>query len=174
MAKVSTPGDREFLAGELPVLMTELEIMMSVNWNSTVVHIFTFHMLETIIRAGPYVANNILDIERFHTLFKALARCTQVMASIKNHYLLLEASLTARLSLDLSMNWQRLPSRSSIPGHASRLDSEDRSDRLWHPKGTDIPFFCTHTYMRTRTYMCICVPNMVSYTLTKHTVVLLK
>ena len=91
MRKVSTPGDRAYLVEAIPVVMTKLEMMMPIDWNTTVVHLFTFHTVDTITAVGPFNAANILDIERFYTLFKSLARGREnVVASIKNHYLLLE------------------------------------------------------------------------------------
>ena len=90
MRKVSTPGDRAYLEENIPVVMTKLEMMMPIDWNTTVIHLFTNHTIDTIKALGPFNAANILDIERFHTLFKSLARGKEnVMASIKNHYLLL-------------------------------------------------------------------------------------
>jgi cell division protein FtsL len=113
--------------------MTALETMMPISWNTSVIHFFTFHTLEIILKAGPFPACNILDIERFHTMFKSLARGTQVMPSIKNHYLLLEVALNARLTAD--MEWTRLATRSTAAGLAGRLDSSDKTERMWHPKG---------------------------------------
>lgn len=134
MFKVSTPGDRELIDLQLPRIMTKLEMIMPINWNTIVVHIFTYHTLETLLAAGPYNVANILDIERFHTLFKTLARGKKfVMASIKNHYLLLEASLFARLDLD--HDWTRAPPKSTYAGHAARQGSEDKRDRLCTPLG---------------------------------------
>ena len=115
--QVSTPGDRQRLKTLLPRIMTKLEIMMPTNWNTMVVHIFTFHTLQIIESAGPFHVSNILDIERFHTLFKNLARgTTNVMQSIANHYQLLEAVLAARLTE--VMDWTCEPAASSAAGIA--------------------------------------------------------
>lgn len=129
MYKVSTPGDREMIAKELPEVMTRLEMMMPTNWSTVVMHILCFHGLEIIESAGPFVASNILDIERFHTLFKKLARgTTNVMMSIRNHHLLMEAALAARMDDD--MCWTTEPLASTVAGYAARLDSSDRADRV--------------------------------------------
>ena len=134
MHKVSTPGDREEIACQIPELMTKLEMAMPIGWNSTVIHIFTFHTLEIMTRAGPYHAANILDIERYHTKFKTFARAKKhVMTSINNHFLLHEAAQTARMDAD--MIWTDCPAHSTFAGHAARLDSEDKSDRVCTPKG---------------------------------------
>ena len=114
--------------------MTKLEMMMPIDWNTTVIHLFTYHTIDTIKALGPFNAANILDIERFHTLFKSLARGKEnVMASIKNHYLLLEVSLSARMSAEVY--WTSLPAKSSPAGYAGRLDSEDKADRMCQPFG---------------------------------------
>ena len=134
MLKTSTPGDREQLEKDIPRLMTKLEMKLPLSWNTAVVHIFTFHALYNILVAGPFVDTNILDIERFHTLFKSLARgSVNVMASITNHYLILEASLLARLVEDTT-DWVRLPAVSTAAGYAARHDSADKTDRMWLPK----------------------------------------
>ena len=134
MLKVSTPGDREYVREHLPVLMARLESMMPISWNTSVIHILTHHTIDIIERVGPFNVANILDIERFHTLFKKLARgSTNVMASIKNHYLLLEVALAARLTADV--DWTLNAAKSTMAGYAARQDSDDRSDRMFTPKG---------------------------------------
>ena len=132
MRKVGTPGGRAYLMEWIPVVMTKLETLMPIDWNTTVVHISTQHTVDIIMALGPFHAANILDIERFHTLFKSLARGKEnVMASIKNHYLLLEVSLSARMNED--MDWTSLPAKSTPAGYAGRLDSEDKDDRMCQP-----------------------------------------
>jgi hypothetical protein len=134
MYKVSTPGDRAHLVIWIPVIMTKLELLMPIDWNTTVVHIFTHHTVDIIMALGPFNAANILDIERFHTLFKSLARGREnVMASIKNHYQLLEVALAGRMNED--MDWSNLPAKSTPAGYAGRLDSEDKNDRMCQPYG---------------------------------------
>ena len=113
--------------------MTKLEMMMPIDWNTKVIHLFTNHTIDTIKALGPFNAANILDIERFHTLFKSLARGKEnVMASIKNHYLLLEVSLSARMSAEV--DWTSLPAKSTPAGYAGRLD-KDKADRMCQPFG---------------------------------------
>ena len=55
------------------------------------------------------------------------------MASIKNHYLLQEVSLSARMNEN--MDWTTLPAKSTPAGYAGRLDSEDKDDRMCQPFG---------------------------------------
>jgi hypothetical protein len=136
MHKVSTPGDRAELLQSLAAVLTRLEIMLPITWNSTVIHILVCRTLAVIIEYGPYVVNNILDVERFHTLFKDMARGTRnVMKSILNHFLLLEAALANRLDPNVRVDWIREAPKGTVAGYAARLDSEDRQDRMWSPKG---------------------------------------
>ena len=144
MLKVSTPGDRQQIRERLPVLMAELESMMPIAWNTTVIHILTYHTVDILERAGPFNVANILDIERFHTLFKKLARgSTNLMASIKNHYLLLEISLAARLNKNI--DWTRDAARSTMAGYAQRQDSDDRADRMFTPTGAATSYTIPYT-----------------------------
>jgi hypothetical protein len=122
MRKVSTPGDRASLKARIPVVMTELEIKMPVTWCTTVMHLFVFHTLAVLKSCGPFSVSNMLDIERFHTVFKKLARGTKsTMASIKAHYKLLLGSLANRL--DSSMDWTTKAAISTVPGqvHSARM-----------------------------------------------------
>ena len=139
MAKVSFPEDRAELRKRLPEVLTKLEIMLPIQWNTIVMHILNFHNLEQFEAAGPYTVSNLLEIERYHTRFKSHARGkTNIMASIKNHHSLMEASDCARL--DDEMAWTMEPPRSSVSGLASRLDSADRAERVCSPLGASTPF----------------------------------
>ena len=60
--KVSTPGDRMHVAERLPKLMTEIERVMPIDWNTIVIHIYVFHTLDILCKLGPFSAANILDI----------------------------------------------------------------------------------------------------------------
>jgi hypothetical protein len=51
-SKVSTPGDREKVAHKLPRMMTRLEMMIPITWNSAVMHILLYQTLETITDCG--------------------------------------------------------------------------------------------------------------------------
>ena len=134
MFKVSTPGDRDIVRRELPEVMTQLEMKMPTNWDTIVMHILCYHSLEIIEAAGPFLVSNLLDIERFHTLFKGLARSKKaIMISIRNHHQLMEAAISARMDDD--MDWTNEPLASSVAGYASRLDSSDRADRVCRGMG---------------------------------------
>ena len=127
MRKVSTAGDRDYVRKRLPIVMTRLEMGMPTIWNTIVIHIFVFHTIQIIEAAGPFCEINMLDIERYHTLFKSLARGTNVMASIKNHYEILEACNQNRLTEDIA--WTSDALRSTPAGLAAKPDSAFKTDR---------------------------------------------
>jgi hypothetical protein len=62
MFKASTPGDRKFILHELPVLMTQLEMGLPQTWNTTVVHIYTFHTVCIMMLAGPFCVSNLFKV----------------------------------------------------------------------------------------------------------------
>ena len=139
MYKISTAGDRAVIRERLPVVLASLEIKMPINWCTMVMHVLGDHSLDQFEGAGPFLVSNLLDIERYHTLYKSLARGTaDVMVSINNHYALLEASISARLEDD--MEWTTAPAISSVAGLSARLDSSDRADRFYRPDGSCKPF----------------------------------
>jgi hypothetical protein len=127
MRKVSTAGDRAYVRKRLPIVMTRLELGMPTIWNTVVIHIFVFHTIQIIEAAGPFSESNMLDIERYHTLFKKLARGTNTMASIKNHYDILEACNQNRLIEN--MQWSSDALRSTPAGLAAKPDSAFKTDR---------------------------------------------
>ena len=139
MFKVSTPGDRDHVRTRLPVVLTKLEMMLPINWCTFVMHVLGSHNLNQFLATGPFNVSNLMDIERFHTRYKGMARgTTDVMVSINNAFSLREASTSARLEDDI--NWTTAPTTSSVAGLCSRLDSSDRSDRVWTPKGAETSF----------------------------------
>jgi hypothetical protein len=135
MHKKSTPEDRAYVQHHLPIVMTKLEMKLPLQWNTIVVHIFVFHTIHILESCGPYVSSNLMDIERFHTEFKKLARGkVNVMASIKNHYEILEASLQNRGTV--KMVWTSDAPRSSMAGMAEKPDSAFKTDRCVAPLGS--------------------------------------
>lgn len=86
-----------------------------------------------LLRAGPFTVTNMLDIERFQTVFKGCCRGTNAMMSILHHYQLLEVSLSNRSSAQ--QTWTVAPPRSSVAGHCIRPGSSVRTDRLWEAMG---------------------------------------
>jgi hypothetical protein len=114
-------------------------MMLPINWCTFVMHVFGYHNLDQFLAAGPFNVSNLMDIERFHTRYKGMARgTTDVMVSINNAFSLREASTSARLEDDI--NWTTAPTASSVAGLCSRLDSSDRSDRVWTAKGVETSF----------------------------------
>lgn len=106
----------------MPLVMAELEILMPVAWSTIVVHIFAFHTVDIMESAGPYCECNMLDIERFHTEFKKLARGrVDVMASIKANWYLLESVNHNRLVENHV--WTRAAPRSTAAGVAAQVRS---------------------------------------------------
>ena len=85
--------------------------------------------------AGPFSATHMLDIERFQTVFKSLARGTvNVMKSIENHYILLEASLANRVAQN-GVEWTRSARNSTTAGFAAKPDAKDKLERVTEPMG---------------------------------------
>ena len=112
---------------------------MPINWNTAVIHIMLCCILAQMEAVGPFHCANLLDIERFQTVFKRLARGTaDVMESILNHYVLLESSLSNRLTSDVEWATPALPS--TVAGYLGRLDSSDRADRICHGLGASTPY----------------------------------
>jgi hypothetical protein len=62
MKKASTPGDRKYALREIPQLMTELEIALPQTWNTTVVHLYTFHSVLLLMMAGPFCVSNMFKV----------------------------------------------------------------------------------------------------------------
>lgn len=112
---------------------------MPINWNTAVIHILLCGITKQMEAVGPFHSANLLDIERFQTVFKGLARGTaDVMESILNHYVLLEGSLSNRLTCD--MDWANPALPSSIAGYVARFDSSDRSDSFCRGLGASTPY----------------------------------
>ena len=138
MYKRLTPEDCAHVRKRLLIVMTKLEVQLPMQWNTSVVHIFVFHSVFVLEMAEPFCSSNMLDIERFHTLFKGLARGTKnIMRSICNHYVLQEASQMNRNTMD--MEWAAPARRSSIAGLAQKPDSAFKTDRCYRPRGTATP-----------------------------------
>ena len=149
--KVSTPGDRTWIASRLPETLTWLEMRMPINWNTAVIHILLCCITKQMEAVGPLHSANLLDIERFQTVFKGLARGTaDVMESILNHYVLLESTLSNRLTCD--MDWANAALPSSIAGHIARFDSSDRTDSFCRGLGASTPYVLkSHEYKQVQT-----------------------
>ena len=134
MLKVSTPGSRQQTQRTLPAILARLEILMPLSWNTSVIHILAYHTVQKLRLAGPYKSTNMLDIERFHTSVKNLARGKKdPEESIIRHYALSLSSTTNRLTT--SMEWTNSPRFSTPAGQEQALDSSDKLDRMTRPLG---------------------------------------
>lgn len=112
---------------------------MPITWNTAVIHVLLCGITRQMEAVGPFHSANLLDIERFQTVFKGLARGTaDVMESILNHYVLLESTLSNRLSCN--MDWANPALPSSVAGHLARLDSSDRADRFCRGLGASTSY----------------------------------
>jgi hypothetical protein len=133
--KISTPGDRAEVKRRIPVVMTILEMIMPLRWNSAVNHIFACHALWHFLAGGPYWVCNMLWAERWHTIFRRLARSRKnVMVSIKNNYITLRSSSDARLTDEIS--WVTASLASTAPGLAARDEGGDKLERMCEPGGS--------------------------------------
>ena len=136
ISKVSTPGDRADAAADIPVVATMCEQKLPLYWNTMVMHIFIDHCILILELAGGFFAANILDTERWHTIFKTFGRSrSNIMASFQKNYVLWVASQVGRLSSVSA--WTNKPAWSSAAGRAAMLDSENKFDRMYEPLGAN-------------------------------------
>lgn len=134
MRKSSTPGDRALLRTELAPTVTRLEICLPVFYQTMVMHYLVFHTLEQLETTGPFHVANQLDMERFQVVLKGCARGKKnVMTSILNNFLLLEVSLSNRLTS--TFDWTVTPTGSSTASYLAQRESKDKTDRMYTPKG---------------------------------------
>ncbi len=140
MRKVSTPGDRQYIREHLPEVLAAIEIELPMAYNTAVVHIYACRTLDVLEQWGPFHVMSMLDFERFHTKFRAMARSSKnLMASIKNSYEMAEACSHAIQCLHESdRDLLSVPLRSTTPGLAIAHDSADKTDRCTRPLGRGI------------------------------------
>jgi hypothetical protein len=74
MRKSSIPRDRAILRKELPVAFTRLELALPVYIQTAVVHYLVYHAVDHLEETGPFHVTNMLDTERFQTVFKSCAK----------------------------------------------------------------------------------------------------
>jgi hypothetical protein len=99
-----------------------------------VMHYLVFHTLEQLETTGPFHVANQLDMERFQVVLKGCARGKRnVMTSILNNFLLLEVSLSNRLTS--TFDWTVTPTESSTASYLAQRESKNKRDRMWTPKG---------------------------------------
>jgi hypothetical protein len=94
MFKASTPGDRKFILKELPELMTKLELGLPQTWNTTVVHIYTFHSVLIMMLAGPFCVSNMFKVCTYMHAHTTYALCMQLTGA----YGVRSSSCVCRLS----------------------------------------------------------------------------
>ena len=135
MRKVSTPGDRQYVEDHLPSVLTRCEMCLPLSWNTSVVHLYQCVAVATVKAVGPYPVNNMLDNERYHTVFRRRAGATfNVMAAIKHQAEIAEAVNTFNTD-DRSVRPATSILRSSAAGLQVRPDSKDKRDRVTRPLG---------------------------------------
>jgi hypothetical protein len=140
MHKVSTPGVRARLRAELPQVLTQLEIALPTLWQTFVIHVLGFHVVDFIERGGPFPIINMLVVERFHTVFKACARNRKAsMMSILRNWQLLEVANTNQLQNDMLRSAAPNAPRKSTPASfLARPDSANVRDRVVMAKGAGV------------------------------------
>jgi len=101
MFKSSTPGDRQFLLHELPLLMTELEIGLPQTWNTAVIHLYTFHSVLITLLAGPFCVSNMYKVSTCtHTLVTLnCIRCTSQPINVRRAFEACRSSIVRRTSV---------------------------------------------------------------------------
>ena len=110
LRKSSTAGDRAILRRDLPMVFTRLELALPMYTQTMVVHYLVYHAVEHLEETGPFPVSNMLDMERFQTVLKALAKSKKnTMASIVNNYTLLQSALNSRLAKQGGWDWAVCP-----------------------------------------------------------------
>ena len=135
MYKSSTPGNRATVRRELPEVWCRLELALPLYLQTMVAHYCVHHAVDSLEETGPFHVANMLDMERFQTVFKGCAKAKKnVMKSIVNNYLLLEVSLDTRLTSSAFV-WTTKPAGSSTAAYLKKSDGANRMDRLYTVKG---------------------------------------
>ena len=71
---------------ELKSVLAQAEVMLPINWCTGVRH-YLLHACTYIRRCGPFKEHNMLVFERWHTIFKRMARGRRnLIASINHHW----------------------------------------------------------------------------------------
>ena len=85
-------------------------------WCSGVKH-YNLHLCDFIRRCGPFQDHNMLAFERWHTLFKRLARGRlNILASIHTHWSMVLASAAWRMESQGGLEWTMNGFSSSLAG----------------------------------------------------------
>jgi hypothetical protein len=104
------------LEKNMEVVLGDAEGMLPIMWCTGVRHQL-LHGCAVIRLCGPFYEHNMLIFERWHTIFKRLARGRRnVIASIHNHWCLVLASAAWRLPSSDGEQWSAKGFRSSLAG----------------------------------------------------------
>jgi hypothetical protein len=115
-AHVHTDVTLDLLEAELVRVLADLEVILPMTWCSSVRHIL-LHLCLFIRRCGPFHTFSMLSFERWHTLFKKLARATHhVMSSIQHHYSMVWSSNVWQCPSQGGVRWIHHPFRSTVTG----------------------------------------------------------
>ena len=130
MRKVSTPGDRQHVKTNLPRVLTKLEMCLPMVWNTSVLHVYQCSVVKSLEALGPYPVNNMMDNERFHTVFRRLAAHStlHVLEGVRHRAEI--AELVNTFMADDKSIRSRPPLRSNAAGLQLRPGSEDKTDRV--------------------------------------------
>ena len=127
-ARVHTDATLELCQQELVRVLSDLEIILPLCWNSNVIHVL-LHLCKFIKACGPFHTHSMLSFERWHTVFKKLIRSTHhIMASIRNHYAMYWSTNIWQSESMLGDQWLSHPYRSTT---TSRVDN-DYDDIVFH------------------------------------------
>ena len=125
-AKQHTDESLNDLEDRLILVLAELECELPFYWNSCVRHVL-LHSCDFIRRCGPFKSHSMAIFERFHTVFKKLARSKGkfIMTNIYNNYcMLLNGDCWRQEMEDDGMNLTSCPMTSTYHG-AKEIDYKE-------------------------------------------------
>ena len=115
-----TTASLKALSIELRDVLAECEHSLPIHWCTGVKH-YLLHETDKIHKCGPFQEHNMLVFERWHTIFKRLARGRRnVLASIHNHWTLVTSAAAWRLSSQGGGGWVPNGFDSSLAGAVDR------------------------------------------------------
>ena len=115
-AQKHTTASLDQLENRMVQVLAECEHTLPVVWCSGVKH-YNLHLVSYIRRCGPFEEHNMLAFERWHTIFKRLARGRRnIMASIHHHWTMVLASSAWRLESQGGTEWTSRGFGSSLAG----------------------------------------------------------
>lgn len=112
-AFVHTDATLDALEAELVRVLSGLEILLPLTWNTHARHCL-LHSCEMIRRCGPFFTHNMLTFERWHTAFKKCVRSGHhVMAGVANVYAMMWSSNVWQCASQGGAAWHAPPTRRS-------------------------------------------------------------